>query len=52
VNDVQMVLERWVDESRGDSELETVERIGDERKLRIEELYAAHAQGAVRLLTC
>jgi RNA polymerase sigma-70 factor (ECF subfamily) len=38
-----------VDESQGDSELETVERISEERKLRVEELYAAHAQGAVRL---
>jgi RNA polymerase sigma-70 factor (ECF subfamily) len=26
-----------------------VERIGEDRKLRVEELYAAHAQGAVRL---
>jgi RNA polymerase sigma factor (sigma-70 family) len=33
----------------GDPELETVERISEERKLRVEELYAAHAQGAVRL---
>jgi RNA polymerase sigma factor (sigma-70 family) len=29
--------------------LETVERISKERKLRVEELYATHAQGAVRL---
>jgi RNA polymerase sigma-70 factor (sigma-E family) len=30
-------------------ELETVERISEEEKLRVEELYADHAQGAVRL---
>ena len=35
--------------SQGGSELETVERISEERKLRVEKLYAAHAQGAVRL---
>lgn len=33
----------------GGSKLETVERIREESKLRVEELYAAHAQGAVRL---
>lgn len=35
--------------SQGDPELETVERIREESKPRVEELYAAHAQGAVRL---
>jgi RNA polymerase sigma factor (sigma-70 family) len=49
VNAMETVLEGWVDESQGDSELETVERISEERKLRVEELYTAHAQGAVRL---
>ena len=33
----------------GGSRLETVERIREESRLRVEELYAAHAQGAVRL---
>jgi RNA polymerase sigma-70 factor, ECF subfamily len=35
--------------SRGGSKLETVERISQESRLRVEELYAAHAQGAVQL---
>jgi RNA polymerase sigma factor (sigma-70 family) len=35
--------------SQGGSQLETVERLSAERKLRVEELYAAHAPGAVRL---
>jgi DNA-directed RNA polymerase specialized sigma24 family protein len=34
---------------RGEPKLETVERISEESRLRIEELYATHAQGAVRL---
>jgi RNA polymerase sigma-70 factor (sigma-E family) len=34
---------------QGDPELDTVERISDESKPRVEELYATHAQGAVRL---
>jgi RNA polymerase sigma factor (sigma-70 family) len=33
----------------GGSKLETVERISEESKPRVEELYATHAQGAVRL---
>jgi RNA polymerase sigma-70 factor, ECF subfamily len=50
VNDGQTVLEgKWVEASRGDSRLETVERISEEGKPRVEELYATHAQGAVRL---
>ena len=35
--------------SQGGSKLATVERLSKERKVRVEELYAAHAQGAVRL---
>jgi RNA polymerase sigma factor (sigma-70 family) len=34
---------------QGDSKVQTVERISEESKPRVEELYAAHAQGAVRL---
>ena len=49
VNAMETVLEEWVGKSQGDSELETVERISEEKKLRVEELYTAHAQGAVRL---
>jgi RNA polymerase sigma factor (sigma-70 family) len=42
-------LREIADESQGDPKLETVERISEEGKLRVEELYAAHAQSAVRL---
>lgn len=35
--------------SQGGSKLETVERLNKERKVRVEELYAAHAPSAVRL---
>ena len=35
--------------SQGGPKLATVERLSKERKVRVEELYAAHAQGAVRL---
>jgi RNA polymerase sigma-70 factor, ECF subfamily len=46
----QTVLEgKWLEASRGDSQLETVERISEENRPRVEELYATHAQGAVRL---
>jgi len=38
-----------VEASQGDSKLETVERISEESKPSVEELYATHAQGAVRL---
>lgn len=50
VNDGQTVLERKIGgDVSGGSELETVAQVSEERKLRVEELYAAHAQGAVRL---
>jgi RNA polymerase sigma-70 factor (ECF subfamily) len=50
VIDVQTVLEkRWVKALQGGSRLETVERISEDSRARVEELYATHAQGAVRL---
>ncbi len=41
--------EKWLRQQQGDPKLETVERISEESKPRVEELYATHAQGAVRL---
>jgi RNA polymerase sigma-70 factor (ECF subfamily) len=38
-----------VDKSQGDPKLETVERIGEDSRPRMEELYATHAQASVRL---
>jgi RNA polymerase sigma factor (sigma-70 family) len=38
-----------VEAPQGGSKLETMERISEESKPRVEELYATHAQGAVRL---